>query len=156
HRACVMPVEEKRSRMKLLRDIVRTYNVQGWAESFLSVAVIADPRADREGGTSPGEEPGMPLIASATAHDPRIAYTPAFRPRQALGSIQTVSQGLPCVFLPEPSRVSVFALILPPNTCSLGNSSSHKSRERDHLDHRRTGCNRRQALPQARCFESFE
>jgi len=29
HRACVMPVEEKRARMKLLRDVVRTYNVQG-------------------------------------------------------------------------------------------------------------------------------
>src|SRR6266436_3012159 len=34
-RACVMPVEEKRSRMQLLRNIVRTYNVQHWAESFL-------------------------------------------------------------------------------------------------------------------------
>src|SRR5213592_112489 len=48
HRACDMPVEKKRSRMKLLRDIVRTYNVQGWAESFFSTAMIADPRTERE------------------------------------------------------------------------------------------------------------
>ena len=73
HRACVMPVEEKRSRMKLLRDIVRTYNVQGWAESFLSAAVISDPKAERDAGTSSGEEPGLPLTASAAAHDQRIA-----------------------------------------------------------------------------------
>src|SRR6266702_3695618 len=61
HRACVMPVEEKRSRMQLLRDIVRTYNVQRWAESFLSAAVISDPKAEREAGSSSGEEPGLPL-----------------------------------------------------------------------------------------------
>jgi len=74
HRACVMPVEEKRSRMKLLRDIVRTYNVQGWAESFLSAAVISDPKAERDGGSSCGEEPGLPLsAAAATAQDQRIA-----------------------------------------------------------------------------------
>jgi len=74
HRACVMPVEEKRSRMKLLRDIVRTYNVQGWAESFLSAAVISDPKVERDGGSSSGEEPGLPLSAAATtAHDQRIA-----------------------------------------------------------------------------------
>src|SRR5260370_27673559 len=34
HRACVMPVEEKRSRMKLLRDIVRTHNMQRLAETL--------------------------------------------------------------------------------------------------------------------------
>jgi trehalose 6-phosphate synthase len=74
HRACVMPVEEKRSRMKLLRDIVRTYNVQGWAESFLSAAVISDPKVERDGGSSSGEEPGLPLsAAAATTHDQRIA-----------------------------------------------------------------------------------
>jgi len=41
HKACVMPVEEKRSRMRLLRDIVRTYSVQNWAEAFLSAALDA-------------------------------------------------------------------------------------------------------------------
>jgi len=73
HRACVMPVEEKRSRMRLLRDIVRTYNVQGWAESFLSAAAIAEPTVEREAGTSRGEEPGMPLTASTASPDQRIA-----------------------------------------------------------------------------------
>jgi len=71
HRACVMPVEEKRSRMRLLRDIVRTYNVQGWAESFLSAAMIPEPKAERE--SSPGDEPGLPLVASTVSPDQRIA-----------------------------------------------------------------------------------
>src|SRR6266704_5489127 len=48
HRACVMPVEEKRSRMQLLRNVVRTYNVQRWAESFLGEALTADPNGGRE------------------------------------------------------------------------------------------------------------
>jgi trehalose 6-phosphate synthase/phosphatase len=75
HRACVMPVEEKRSRMKLLRDIVRTYNVQRWAETFLSAAAMAEPKMETEvtGGASSGEEPDLPMIASAAAHDQRIA-----------------------------------------------------------------------------------
>jgi trehalose 6-phosphate synthase/phosphatase len=41
YKACVMPVEEKRSRMRLLRDIVRTYSVQNWAEAFLTAALDA-------------------------------------------------------------------------------------------------------------------
>jgi trehalose 6-phosphate synthase/phosphatase len=73
HRACVMPVEEKRSRMKLLRDVVRTYNVQGWAESFLTATLTADPKVAREAGSSPGDDPGLPLIASGASQDHRIA-----------------------------------------------------------------------------------
>jgi len=74
HRACVMPVEEKRARMKLLRDIIRTYNVLHWAESFLSATLTADANAPRaSSGKSPGEEPGIPLVAAAGAHDERIA-----------------------------------------------------------------------------------
>jgi trehalose 6-phosphate synthase/phosphatase len=73
HRACVMPVEEKRSRMKLLRDVVRTYNVQGWAESFLTATLTADPKVAREAGSSPGDDPGLPLIASGASRDHRIA-----------------------------------------------------------------------------------
>src|SRR5260370_42342646 len=46
HRAYIMPVEEKRSRMRLLRDIVRTYNVQSWADAFLSAVITADPSLD--------------------------------------------------------------------------------------------------------------
>jgi alpha,alpha-trehalose-phosphate synthase [UDP-forming] len=74
HRACVMPVEEKRARMKLLRDIVRTYNVLHWAESFFTSALTSDPHAARESsGKSPGEEPGLPLVASALTQGERIA-----------------------------------------------------------------------------------
>ncbi|HKW16913.1 MAG TPA: trehalose-6-phosphate synthase [Terriglobales bacterium] len=71
HRACVMPMEEKRARMKLLRDVVRTYNVQGWAESFLEAA-LAD-RAPATVGSSPLESGDFPLVAASDAHDQRIA-----------------------------------------------------------------------------------
>jgi trehalose 6-phosphate synthase/phosphatase len=74
HRACVMPVEEKRTRMKLLRDIVRTYNVLHWAESFLSTALASDhSRARESSGKRSGEEPALPMVASAVSHGERIA-----------------------------------------------------------------------------------
>ncbi len=73
HRACVMPVEERRARMRLMREIVRTYNVQGWAEAFLSAAITADPQAGREAGVASGEDTGLPLIASAHSQNQRIA-----------------------------------------------------------------------------------
>jgi trehalose 6-phosphate synthase len=77
HRACVMPVEEKRSRMRLLRDIIRTYNVQSWADAFLSAALTAEPAVEaktaRESGGGLDEDTGMPLIAAAGSHDQRIA-----------------------------------------------------------------------------------
>jgi trehalose 6-phosphate synthase len=74
HRACVMPLEEKRARMKLLRDIVRTYNVQGWAESFLSAAMTANPTVARDvTSSSSGHEPNLPMIAAAGSADQRIA-----------------------------------------------------------------------------------
>ena len=71
HRACVMPVEEKRSRMRLLRDIIRTYSVQLWAEAFLNAATAVEPAATRD--SSPGDEPGMPLVAASATQDQRIA-----------------------------------------------------------------------------------
>src|SRR5436305_1070252 len=61
HRACVMPVEEKRSRMKLLRDIVRTYNVQSWAEAFLNAAMTARPGLQAK-DKSAAAESGAPLV----------------------------------------------------------------------------------------------
>ncbi len=67
HRACVMPVEEKRARMKLLRDVVRTYNVQGWAESFLEAAL-----PERTVPTS-SDGSDFPLVASPARQDQRIA-----------------------------------------------------------------------------------
>jgi trehalose 6-phosphate synthase len=67
HQACVMPAEEKRARMRLLRDIVRTYNVQGWAESFLHTALNAERQS------SPSRAGDYPLAAASAAPNPRIA-----------------------------------------------------------------------------------
>jgi len=68
HHACVMPAEEKRSRMRLLRDIVRTYNVQGWAESFVHTALNAERQSDL---SRAGRD--YPLAAASAAPNPRIA-----------------------------------------------------------------------------------
>jgi trehalose 6-phosphate synthase len=65
HRACVMPVEERRSRMRLLRDIVRAYSVQSWAEAFLNAAMATRTPAlakDASGLSGPGDS-GFPLVA---------------------------------------------------------------------------------------------
>ena len=72
YRACVMPVEEKRSRMKLLREVVRKYNVKGWAESFLSAALQANRVAHEtnSSGVAGGE---FPLVACAVTPDQRVA-----------------------------------------------------------------------------------
>lgn len=74
HRACVMPVEEKRSRMQLMRDILRKYTVHGWAESFLNAALDADGQRERSGPGSPSI-PGddFPLVAASSSPDQRIA-----------------------------------------------------------------------------------
>ena len=66
HQACVMPAEEKRSRMRLLRDIIRTYNVEGWAEAFLHTALNAERQCPPAGGD-------YPLAAASAAPNPRIA-----------------------------------------------------------------------------------
>jgi alpha,alpha-trehalose-phosphate synthase [UDP-forming] len=72
HRACVMPVEQKRSRMRLLRDIVRTYNVQVWAESFLNAAIRAAATRDA-GGLPSGVSGELPLIAISESIGQKIA-----------------------------------------------------------------------------------
>ena len=70
-----MPVEEKRARMKLLRDVVRTYNVQGWAESFLEAALSPDGHFRRSSGAAAAsiEDSDFPLVASPATEDQRIA-----------------------------------------------------------------------------------
>lgn len=74
YRACVMPVEEKRSRMRLLRDIVRTYNVQSWADAFLHAALTTEPRIHaKPHDGSRGDDTNLPLIASSSSQDQRIA-----------------------------------------------------------------------------------
>jgi trehalose 6-phosphate synthase len=73
-RACVMPVEEKRSRMRLLRDIIRTYNVQSWADAFLNAALTIEPipAKAQDSGMSPSNS-DIPLVVSSSSHDQRIA-----------------------------------------------------------------------------------
>jgi trehalose-6-phosphate synthase len=74
HHACVMPVEEKRARMKLLRDVVRTYTVQGWAESFLEMALASTPAVTQSGSSvSMPESSDFPLSAASAISDQRIA-----------------------------------------------------------------------------------
>jgi trehalose-6-phosphate synthase len=69
-----MPVEEKRARMRLLRDVVRTYSVQVWAEAFLNSALASGSVSEaKSGGDSSGQDTGLPLIASAASPDQRIA-----------------------------------------------------------------------------------
>jgi hypothetical protein len=59
-----------------LRDIVRTHNVQVWAESFLNAALTVQPSAktgQQVRRDSHGEDTDLTLIASSGASDQRIA-----------------------------------------------------------------------------------
>jgi len=74
HRACVMPVEEKRSRMHLLRAVIQSHNVQSWAESFLSTALSLQHRETRDTRhDSQGDDSDLTMIASSGAPGQRIA-----------------------------------------------------------------------------------
>jgi trehalose 6-phosphate synthase len=109
HRACVMPVEEKRSRMRLLRDVVRTHNVQAWADAFLSAVITADHRVQ------PGVEPGVEV---ASPVEPSLLNALSFRtsaprnegslrtavPNNAV-SFRTAASGDEPAFMPAPPRV---------------------------------------------------
>jgi trehalose 6-phosphate synthase len=73
--ATKMPQEEKRTRMRLLREIVRDHNVQRWAQSFLQAAGAFSGatgkgnggnghRPSSSKGQNPAETPGVALVAS--------------------------------------------------------------------------------------------
>src|SRR5207302_2536259 len=81
--ACLMTTDEKRTRMRLLRTIVKDHNVHRWARSFLQAAV--PPETERQltepgnGGTSSslkirrlpsGEIPGVTLVAASLGTRP--------------------------------------------------------------------------------------
>lgn len=71
HRACVMPVEEKRSRMRLLREIVSTYSVQSWAEAFLTAALtMRVPKGELE---LQSQDEAVSSQAPSGEHQQRIA-----------------------------------------------------------------------------------
>lgn len=79
HDATTMSQEEKRNRMRLLREIVRDHNVQRWARSFLHAAgAFSDVAKAGNGGNGnqhpkkgegPPETPGVALVASAAMRD---------------------------------------------------------------------------------------
>jgi trehalose-6-phosphate synthase len=76
--ASLMTPEEKRNRMRLLRDIVKDHNVQRWARSFLQAGAAlgsADSATKSDNGSSsspttlpkesPDQTPGVALVAAA-------------------------------------------------------------------------------------------
>src|SRR5207302_6856674 len=76
HDACLMTTEEKRIRMRLLRNIVKDHNVHRWARSFLQAVGPLETELTKSGngGTSKiltirkqpsGEIPGVALVAAS-------------------------------------------------------------------------------------------
>jgi alpha,alpha-trehalose-phosphate synthase [UDP-forming] len=85
HDAATMAVEEKRRRMRLLREIVKEHNVQRWIRSFLQAMPAAEamgPKAvARDFGSPPAFKhrrdetmPGVALIATALSPHARSRY----------------------------------------------------------------------------------
>ncbi len=71
--ASLMPQEEKSTRMRLLRNIVKEHNVQRWAQSFLEAAALAPGQAPSGSGGAVRPQlvkrkqqdvPGVALIAA--------------------------------------------------------------------------------------------
>ena len=98
HAAALMPAEEKRSRMRLLRDIVKDHSVHRWIRSFLQ-AVPSSPAGGLKNGRGgdvgspatskepPDETPGVPLVAAAFPPGRRPQYQIARDARlRAIGS----------------------------------------------------------------------
>jgi hypothetical protein len=80
YEACQMLPAEKRNRMRLLREIVKSQNVHRWARSFLDACASAAPRsASPPGGKRALEAnagsgtPGVALLGKAGVPSKRIA-----------------------------------------------------------------------------------
>ncbi|MBS1849787.1 MAG: trehalose-6-phosphate synthase [Acidobacteria bacterium] len=79
--ACIMPLEEKQRRIRVLREIVRGHNVQRWARSFMQAAAdIPQPPADQETkveeSTPSRTTPGVALVASGPRRG--MSFPPAY------------------------------------------------------------------------------
>jgi trehalose 6-phosphate synthase len=84
HAAALMPIDEKRSRMRLLREIVKEHNVQRWIRSFLQAVLDAagSKASDRDDAGSPyalklrrdEAMPGVALVATALSSHVRPRY----------------------------------------------------------------------------------
>ena len=75
HDAYEMSMEEKRTRMRLLRDLIRRHNVQRWAQSFIQAATRKEPaqRSEHTGpqvvrASQPPDVPGVALVAASIPH----------------------------------------------------------------------------------------
>jgi alpha,alpha-trehalose-phosphate synthase [UDP-forming] len=82
--ACEMSSDEKRRRMRLLRDTVQRNDLASWARSFLD-AVSAQgtsncnssvPGSGSSETALPGHIPGVALVAAATGFSPRLSLHP--------------------------------------------------------------------------------
>jgi alpha,alpha-trehalose-phosphate synthase [UDP-forming] len=83
HDAYEMSMEEKRTRMRLLRDLIRRHNVQRWAQSFIQAATRKEP-AQRSEHTGPqvvraSQPPGVPGVALVAASIPHYMKSRASR-----------------------------------------------------------------------------
>jgi hypothetical protein len=87
--ASQMSAEEKRNRMRLLRQIVKDRNVQRWARTFIetATAVAAEKFAPSHGGGTGGDQPltpkyppdeiaALPLVAAALPLGGRVHTIP--------------------------------------------------------------------------------
>jgi alpha,alpha-trehalose-phosphate synthase [UDP-forming] len=89
HYAARMPIEEKRRRMRLLRQIVKDHSVQRWIRSFLQAipaAVTGGPQGGR--GSDSGSQPALTRPSDDTV--PGVALvaaslSPHVRPRYQIG-----------------------------------------------------------------------
>ena len=87
HAAARMPAEDKRNRMRLLRQIVKDHNVHRWIRSFLQAVTVSGASSRSDGGDS-GERPApkqspdetLPGVALVAA-----ALSPHARPRYQIG-----------------------------------------------------------------------
>jgi trehalose 6-phosphate synthase len=87
HDAALMSAEEKRNRMRLLRQIVKDHNVHRWIRSFLQ-AVTSSGAGSRGNGSDSGSQPAtkrqsdetLPGVALVAA-----ALSPHSRPRYHIG-----------------------------------------------------------------------
>ena len=88
------PPEEKRNRMRLLRQIVKEHNVQRWIRSFLEAMPEAEAAGSKRGASDSGFQytfkprrdetmPGVALVA--TALQPKFVRAIRLEATQSLG-----------------------------------------------------------------------
>jgi alpha,alpha-trehalose-phosphate synthase [UDP-forming] len=85
HEACVMPAEDKRNRMRLLRGVIQSHNVNRWAQSFLqaveSIEItreeVRQESAGNKGDSGSDQLPGTALVAAGPGNGAGLAVSKA-------------------------------------------------------------------------------